>query len=102
MIFASSPMTLICSQIVPLAHLEVGEIVRRSDLHDAGSELRIDGRILDERKFPAHERQNHGIALELLVALVVRMDRNGAYPRASFRAGLLRLRRTRRRVPAFP
>jgi hypothetical protein len=61
---------------VPRADLEVVEIVRRRDLHAAGAENRIDVGVGDHRYPAVGERQRDVRADEVLVSLVVRMDRD--------------------------
>ena len=51
----------------------VVEVVRRRDLHAAGSELRIHVFVRDHGNPPPHQRQHHGGAHQRAVAGVVRM-----------------------------
>ncbi len=63
---------LISAQIVPLADLEIVEVMRRRDLHRAGALLGIGIVVGDDRDQPADQRQAHLLARPVLVALVVR------------------------------
>ena len=64
-------------QLVALAHLEVVEVVRRRDLHRAGALLGIGIFVGDDRDAAADQRQDHVLADQRLVALVVGMHRDG-------------------------
>ena len=63
-------------QVMPFADLEIIEVVRRRDLHRARTLLRVGILIGDDRNRPAHQRQDHVLAHQFLVALVVGMDGN--------------------------
>ena len=63
-------------QVVPQAHLEVVGIVSRRDLHSAGSELGVDVVVRDDRDLTPGERMIESGADEVLVALVLGMDRH--------------------------
>jgi hypothetical protein len=64
-------------QAVPLAHLEVVEVVGRRHLHRAGPELRVDqDRVGDDRDRAPGDRVPHRLAVEVPVPLVVRVDRH--------------------------
>ena len=67
---------LICGKFVPLADLEVVEVVRRRDLDRARALLGIGIFVGDDRNFAPDQRQDHVLADERLVALVVRMHRD--------------------------
>jgi len=58
------------------AYLEVIEIMSRGDFERAGPEFTVNVRIGDHRQRPFHQRQQHFLADEGLVARVFRMDRN--------------------------
>ena len=65
-------------EVVPLAGREVVEVVRRRDLHRAGAELGVDeDRVGDDRDLSIDERVNELLAVEVLVALVVGVHRDG-------------------------
>ena len=59
------------------ADLEVVRVVRRGDLDRAGAEGRVDVRVGHDRDVPAGEREFDGLADEVLVSLVVGVDRHG-------------------------
>ncbi len=61
---------------MPLADLEIVEVVRRRDLHRATALLGIGIFVGDDRNFPPDQRQDHVLADQRLVALVVRMHRH--------------------------
>ena len=63
-------------QVVPLADLEVVEVVRRRDLHRAGALLRIGVVVADDRNAAADQRQDRGLADQVLELLVVGMHRD--------------------------
>ena len=54
-----------------LADFEVVEVVRRGDLHRARAELGVGVFVGDDRDAAADERQDHVLADEVLVALVL-------------------------------
>ena len=62
---------------MPAADLEVVEIVRRGDLHRTRSLFGIGIIIGDDRDEPADERQPHVLAMQMGVALVMRMHGDG-------------------------
>ena len=64
-------------QVVPLADLEVVGVVRRGHLDRAGAEFRVDVLVGDHRDLPVHDRQQHGLADQVPVALVIGMHRDG-------------------------
>ena len=63
-------------QIVPPAHLEVVEVMRRRDLHRARAFFRIGIFVGDDRNPASHQRQDHVLADQARVALIVRMHRD--------------------------
>ncbi len=63
-------------QRVAVADLEVVEVVRRRDLHRARALVRIGIFIGDDRNFAADQRQDHVLADEIRVALVLGMHGN--------------------------
>ena len=60
-------------QAVPLAHLEIVEVVRGRDLHRARALLGVGIFVGDDRDAAADQRQDHVLADQMLVALVVGM-----------------------------
>ena len=92
-------------QLVAQADLKVVRVVRRRDLHNAGAEILLDIRIRDNRDFPIDERQDHRLANQRLIALVVRVHRHGgiAEHRLRTRCGQLNIARTiRKRIAQVP
>ncbi len=71
-------------QLVAAADFEVVGIVRRSNFHRAGAEFAIDVAVHDDRNFAIHQRQQHHLADQMLVALVLGMhgDRDVAQHRS--------------------
>ena len=63
-------------QIVPLADLEIVEVVRRRDLHRAGALLRIGVVVADDRNAPADQRQDRVLADQVLELFVIGMHRD--------------------------
>src|SRR5690606_241847 len=72
-------------QLVALADLVVVEVVRRGDFHAAGTELRIDVAVGDDRDAAVTKRQLDFLADEVLVALVFRVDGYGGITEQGFR-----------------
>ena len=64
-------------QVVALAHLEVVGVMRGGDLHHAGAELHVHVGIGDDGDLLVQQGQQHLLAVQVLVALVVRMDGHG-------------------------
>jgi hypothetical protein len=64
-------------QAMPLADLEVVEVVRRRDLDRARTLFGIGVVVADDRDATADQRQNHVLADQMPDPLIVRMDRNG-------------------------
>ena len=60
-------------QSVALADLEIVEVMRRRDLHRAGAFFRIGIFVGDDRNFSPDQRQDHVLADQVGVALIVRM-----------------------------
>ena len=60
-------------QAVPAADLEVVGVVRRGHLDRAGAERRVDVVVGHHRDLPVQDRQQHGAADQVGVALVVRV-----------------------------
>ena len=65
-------------QIVPPADLEIVEVVRRRDLDRARAFFRIGIVVGDDRNSASDQRQNHMLADQVRVALIVRMHRDRA------------------------
>ena len=63
-------------QIVPLADLEIVEVVRRRHLHRARAFFRIGIFVGDDRNLSPDQRQDHVLADQMRVALIVRMHRD--------------------------
>ena len=63
-------------KLVALADLEVVEVVRRRDLHRAGSLFGIGIFIGDDWDFPADDRQDQILAHQMPEALVLRVNRH--------------------------
>jgi hypothetical protein len=61
-------------QVVPLARFEVVRIVRGRDLHHASAEFRIGQLIENDRNFPIHQRQHDGLAVQIEIARIARVD----------------------------
>ena len=61
-------------QIVPLARFEVVGIVRGRDLYYASAEFRIGQLIENDRNLPIHQRQHDGLAVQIEIARVARVD----------------------------
>ena len=61
---------------MPLADLEIVEVVRRRDLHRAGAFLRIGIGVADDRDAPPDQRQDRGLADQVLEPFVFRMHRD--------------------------
>ena len=64
-------------EVVALADIEVGAVMGRGDLEYARTELLLDGGVADNRDLGAREGAPDVLADEMLVALVIRMDRDG-------------------------
>ena len=95
-ILPAPSMTMTCSQAVLLAELEVDRVVGRRDLDRAGAEVALDALVGDDRDGPVLERQDDPLAVEVRVALVVRVDgqgrvaEHGLRPRRGHDDGLVR------------
>ena len=74
-------------QVVPPAGLEVVRVVGGSHLNDARSELWVSQFVGDDGDLAVHQRQLHGPAMEVAVALVLRMDCDGSVAEHGFRPG---------------
>ena len=74
-------------EVVALAHLEVVRVVARRNLNTAGAELHIDVLVTENRNLAVHDREDAGLADEVLVALVVRVDGNAGIAHKGLRTG---------------
>ena len=70
-----------------LTHLEVVRVVAGRDLNTARTEFHINVLITENRDFAVHDRQDAGLANQVLVALVVRVDGNTGIAHEGFRTG---------------
>ncbi len=83
-------------QVMPLADFEVVEVVGGRDLHRPAAFLGVGVVVADDRNAPADQRQNRGLADQVLEARVFRMDRDrgvaqhGLRPRRRYRDEFLR------------
>ena len=82
-------------QPVTPPHLEVVEIMRRSNLHRAGAECAIDRRIRDDRNLAPNQRHPHILADQRAIAIRPRDSPRPQYRRASSRAASSQLRYSR-------
>ena len=64
-------------QLVALADIEVGLVVRRGDLERAGAKLPVHRGVGNDRNLPAHQGSPDGLADQPGVARIVRMHRDG-------------------------
>ena len=74
-------------EVVALADLEVVEVVSRRDLHHPGAEFAVDVVVGDHRDLPAEQRQNHALADQVGVALVLGVDRHRGITEHRLRTG---------------
>ena len=74
-------------EVVALTHLEVVRVVARRNLDAAGAEFHINVLVTENRDFAVHNRQNAGLADEVLVALIVRIDGNAGIAHEGLRTG---------------
>ena len=70
---------------MPLADLEIVEVVRRRDLHRAGAFFRVGIVVADDRNTPPDQRQQRHPADQVLQAFVVGMHRDGDVAEHRFR-----------------
>ena len=70
-----------------LAHFEVVRVVAGRNLDAARAELHIDVIVAENRDFAVHDGQDAGLADQVLVALVVRVDGNARIAHKGLRAG---------------
>ena len=64
-------------QVVAASNFKVVGIVRRSDFHRAGAKFAVHDKIVDDRNFAIHQRQQNHLADQMLVARVARMNGHG-------------------------
>ncbi len=74
-------------QVMTLADLVVVEVMRRGDLHAAGTELEVDVVVGDDRDQAVDQRQHDVTADQALVALVLRVHGDGGVTEHGFRTG---------------
>ena len=72
-------------QLVPLADLEIVEVVRRRDLDRAGAFFRIGVVVADDWNAPADQRQDREAADQMFQPFVVRVHRDGDVAEHGFR-----------------
>lgn len=72
-------------QVVALAHFVVVEVVGRGDLDAAGAEFRVHIVVADDGDFPAGDGQLDGLADQVLIALVFRVDGDRRIAQHGFR-----------------
>ena len=72
-------------QIVPLADIEVIEVVRRRDLDRAGALLGIGVIVANDRNAPSDQRQDRGLADQVLELFILRMHGDGDVAQHGFR-----------------
>ncbi len=64
-------------QVVALAGFEIVEVVGGRDFDHAGAELGVGQVVEDDRDFAIHQRQLHGLAVQVEIARVLGVDRDG-------------------------
>ena len=74
-------------EVMALTHLEVVRVVARRNLNTAGAELHINVLVTENRNLAVHDREDAGLADEVLVALVVRVDSNAGIAHEGLRTG---------------
>ena len=72
-------------QVMPPADLEIAEVVRRRDLHGTRTLLRIGNLVADNRNPAPDQRQDCVGPDQRLVAIVLRVHRNGGVAQHRFR-----------------
>ena len=70
-----------------LTHLEVVRVVARRNLNTAGAELHINVLVTEDRNLAVHDREDAGLADQVLVALVIRVDSNAGIAHEGLRTG---------------
>ena len=61
-------------QVVTLAYFEVIRVVSRCDLHSSGTELFVYIIIRNDRNLSSYKRQDHVLAYDILITLIIRMN----------------------------
>ena len=74
-------------EVVALTHLEVVRVVARRNLDTAGAELHVNVLVAEDRDLAVHDREDAGLADQVLVALVVRVDRDAGIAHEGLRTG---------------
>ena len=74
-------------EVVTLTHLEVVRVMARRGLNAAGTEFHIDIIVGEDRNFAIHDRQDTGLANQMLVTLVVGVDCNTGIAHEGLRTG---------------
>ncbi|CCX38695.1 uncharacterized protein BN452_00310 [Clostridium sp. CAG:1013] len=74
-------------QVVALAHLEVVGVVGGGNLHHASAEVHFHVLVGDHRDLTAHQGQDHVLAHQVLVPLVLGMDCHGSIAQHGLRTG---------------
>ena len=74
-------------QVVALAHLEVVGVVGGGDFHHTGAEVHLHVLIGHNGDFLVHQGQDDVLAHQVLVALVLGVDRHGGIAQHGLRAG---------------
>ena len=69
------------------AGFEIVGIVRGGDFDDAGAEFGVGDFVEDDGDFAIHQRKVHGLAVEIVVALVLGVDGDGGVAEHGFGAG---------------
>ena len=74
-------------KVMALTHLEVVRVVARRNLDAAGTELHVNVLVTEDRDLAVHDREDAGLADQVLVALVVRVDGNAGIAHEGLRTG---------------
>ena len=74
-------------EVVALTHLEVVRVVARRNLDAAGAELHVNVLVTEDRDLAVHDREDAGLADQVLVALVVRVDGHAGIAHEGLRTG---------------
>ena len=74
-------------KLVTFADFEVVGVVRRRDLHAAGSLGRVGVKVGDDRNFPVGQRQLHHFADQMAITFILRMDGHGGVAEHRLRTG---------------
>ena len=73
-------------QFVALANIVIIEVVRWRDFHAASSKLGINVIVGDNRNSATNDWQDDFLSHKIFIALVIRMNRDGAVTQHRFRA----------------